>query len=115
LLEGRPLSAYLAEGAPHSAAELARIFLAIMDGVAAVHGAGVVHRDLKPDNVFMIRDEEGALVPKVLDFGVSKLYEPGRQQLTSLGMTMGTPFYMAPEQVTDSRDVDARADVYSLG
>ncbi len=115
LLEGRPLSAYLAEGAPHSGAELARIFLAIMDGVAAVHGAGVVHRDLKPDNVFMIRDEEGALVPKVLDFGVSKLYEPGRQQLTSLGMTMGTPFYMAPEQVTDSREVDARADVYSLG
>ena len=115
LLDGRSLSAHLAEDAPHPCVEIARVFLAIMDGVAAVHGAGVVHRDLKPDNVMMIRDEEGSLVPKVLDFGVSKLYEPGRQQLTSLGMTMGTPFYMAPEQVTDSRNVDARADVYSLG
>jgi serine/threonine protein kinase len=54
-------------------------------------------------------------VPKVLDFGVSKLYEPGRQQLTALGMTMGTPYYMAPEQMTDSASVDVRADVFSIG
>ncbi len=113
LLDGEPMSDFLARG-PHPPEEIVRIFLAIMDGVAAVHGAGVVHRDLKPDNVFLVPGD-GGLIPKVLDFGVSKLYEPDRQQITALGMTMGTPYYMAPEQVTDSRSVDVRADVYSLG
>lgn len=114
LLDGVPLSDHL-ERELRPVEEIAGIFLAIMDGVAAVHGAGVVHRDLKPDNVFMSRGEDGALAPKVLDFGVSKLYEPGRAQITTLGMTMGTPYYMAPEQMSDSRAVDVRADVYSLG
>ncbi len=113
LLEGEPLSEHLARG-PHAPDTIARIFLGIMDGVAAVQQLGVVHRDLKPDNVFLLPDA-GGLRPKVLDFGVSKLFEPGRQQITTHGMTMGTPFYMAPEQVTDSGSVDARADVYSLG
>jgi len=92
------------------------LFLAIMDGVSAVHERGVVHRDLKPDNIFLVASRTGgAGVPKVLDFGISKLKEPGLRELTTLGTVMGTPFYMAPEQVTNSRDVDARADVYSLG
>ncbi len=114
LLEGEPLSEHL-ERELQPIEEIVRIFLAIMDGVAAVHGAGVVHRDLKPDNVYLARGEDGVLAPKVLDFGVSKLYEPGRAQITTLGMTMGTPYYMAPEQMSDSRAVDVRADVYSLG
>ncbi|HEY8427562.1 MAG TPA: serine/threonine-protein kinase [Sandaracinaceae bacterium] len=114
LLEGEPLREWL-ERELRPVPEIVRIFLAIMDGVAAVHEAGVVHRDLKPDNVFLVLGEDGLVSPKVLDFGVSKLYEPDRQALTTLGMTMGTPYYMAPEQVTDSHGVDARADVYSLG
>ncbi len=114
LLEGEPLGAYLTHEL-RTIEEIVRLFLGIMDGVAAVHDAGVVHRDLKPDNVFLVMGEEGLLVPKVLDFGVSKLYEPGRQQITTVGMMMGTPYYMAPEQVTDSRGDDARADVYSIG
>ena len=92
------------------------LFLAIMDGVSAVHERGVVHRDLKPDNIFLVASRTGGSgIPKVLDFGISKLKEPGLRELTTLGTVMGTPFYMAPEQVTNSRDVDARADVYSLG
>ncbi len=114
LLEGERLTDYLARG-PYPVDLIIRMFLSIMDGVAAVQAAGVVHRDLKPDNVFLVTDEDGSLRPKVLDFGVSKLAEPGRRKLTALGMTMGTPYYMAPEQMTDSASVDSRADVFSLG
>ncbi len=112
-LEGESLGARLMRG-PMRVNDAVTLFLAFMDGVAAVHARGVVHRDLKPDNIFLA-DQRAGVVPKVLDFGISKLKEPGLKELTSLGTVMGTPFYMAPEQVTNTRDVDARADVYSLG
>jgi serine/threonine-protein kinase len=115
LLEGESLGDRLERGAL-PVDEAISVFLGIMDGVAAVHAHGVVHRDLKPDNVFLTRAREGRPSdPKVLDFGISKLKEPGLRELTSLGTVMGTPYYMAPEQVTNTRDVDERADVYSLG
>jgi len=77
-----------------------------------------VHRDLKPDNLFMVRDPEalGGERPKLLDFGIAKLGDdiPNRLQ-TRTGQVIGTPLYMSPEQCKGASDVDHRADVYSLG
>ncbi len=116
LLEGETLAERLERG-PLGVTDAVELFLKVLDGVAAVHDRGVVHRDLKPENVFLSRTDDGTEgVPKVLDFGVSKLKHPGQQkELTVLGSVMGTPYYMAPEQMMSAKDVDARADVYSLG
>lgn len=90
------------------------IVVQICDGLAAVHGLGVVHRDLKPDNIIIVPTAEGDLV-KLLDFGIAKLMsdeEPGPD--TEAGTMLGTPAYMSPEQAGGS-PVDARSDIYSLG
>ncbi len=118
-LEGRAFSELIEEGR-RPVREIVDIVAQVMSGVAAVHDEGVVHRDLKPDNIYMQMIPEDPLhpgIPKVLDFGVSKLKEQGgvSSKLTAMGMVMGTPYYMAPEQVTDTSGVDQRADVYSLG
>ncbi len=114
LLEGEMLSAAIARGdlAP---ASVARIFLSMLRGVAAAHALGIVHRDLKPDNVFLARSDHGRPGgAKVLDFGISKL-KMQEGELTAAGVFVGSPYYMAPEQIADSRSVDVRADVYSVG
>ncbi len=87
----------------------------ILAGVAHAHAQGLVHRDLKPANI-MLAVEGGTLVPKVMDFGLAKLLEgePGSAR-TRTGSTMGTPHYMSPEQVSDSKNVDGRTDVFALG
>ncbi|MEZ4322671.1 MAG: protein kinase [Myxococcota bacterium] len=87
----------------------------ILDGVAHAHAQGLVHRDLKPANI-MLSLEGSMLVPKVTDFGLAKLLEgdTGRAA-TRTGSTMGTPHYMSPEQVSDSKNVDHRTDVFALG
>ncbi len=89
----------------------------IADALEAAHKAGIVHRDLKPENVFLLDGAEGAGDRiKLFDFGIAKLmtnwHTPDHK--TAPGMVMGTPFYMAPEQM-EGREVDARADIYSLG
>jgi serine/threonine protein kinase len=89
------------------------------DAVASAHAVGIIHRDLKPANLFLARGPEGESMIKVLDFGISKSIEQlphGRSQsLTDVGAVLGSPRYMAPEQVRDVRHVDARADLWSLG
>ena len=91
------------------------LFAGILAGVQTAHLAGLVHRDLKPANVLLAHTAEG-FVPKVTDFGLAKLmvHEPGMAH-TRAGISMGTPSYMAPEQIRDARSVDQRADVWSLG
>lgn len=94
------------------------LFLRICDAVHYAHTKGVIHRDLKPNNILVMRSEEKAH-PKVIDFGVAKLVEAGLvpdTQQTLQGLVVGTPQYMSPEQALPrGRVVDARADVYSLG
>ncbi|HEX5657416.1 MAG TPA: serine/threonine-protein kinase [Polyangiales bacterium] len=120
LLHGEPLSELLMRG-PQDPTEFVRMMMPVLRGVYAAHRVGVVHRDLKPDNIFMCRDPHGEIrEPKVLDFGISKLasdnnlLEPG-VELTREGTVFGTPQYMAPEQMRDARIADARSDVYALG
>ncbi|MDI1447662.1 serine/threonine-protein kinase [Polyangium sp. 6x1] len=92
----------------------------VLQGLAAAHAARVVHRDIKPANLFLARGPNGALTVKILDFGIAKVRsEPlGLAQTTDLTVTgnlLGSPLYMSPEQVQNSRDVDHRTDLWSLG
>jgi serine/threonine protein kinase len=94
-------------------AEVDTLAAGLFDAVEAAHTAGIVHRDLKPANV-LLAVGPSALVPKVADFGLVKVLE-GDDGATRSGMSMGTPSYMAPEQIEDAKRVDTRADVWSLG
>ncbi len=90
--------------------------LQMLSGLESAHHIGVVHRDLKPDNVFIVPATGGPLL-KLIDFGIAKLRAATEFQkgLTRAGVVMGTPEYMAPEQLFAANDVDHRADLYSLG
>lgn len=114
LIEGPTLEQRLAQG-PLDLLDLDAFGRAILSGVAAAHAQGMVHRDLKPANV-LLAPEGRRFIPKVADFGLAKLLgdEPSVGH-TRTGAVMGTPLYMAPEQVKDAKHVDARADVFALG
>ncbi|MBT3220758.1 MAG: serine/threonine-protein kinase [Proteobacteria bacterium] len=87
----------------------------VIRGVAAAHRFGTVHRDLKPANI-MLAIRDGALIPKITDFGLVKILNTETDgQLSRTGFGMGTPSYMAPEQIENAKGVDERADVFSLG
>jgi serine/threonine protein kinase len=115
-LEGEDLARHVqSKGGRLSAAEALEILIPVAEAVGHAHAQGVVHRDLKPENVFLARSD-GRVVPKLLDFGLSRIrVAPGEIRATATGMTMGSPAYMSPEQIEGSKDLDARADVWSLG
>jgi eukaryotic-like serine/threonine-protein kinase len=101
-------------GKPLSVPEALTLTDQIASGLAATHHEGVVHRDLKPGNVF-VQHEHGAAHARIFDFGLSLGPSSSAGRLTLSGVTFGTPQYMAPEQIRDARKVDARTDLYSLG
>ena len=117
LLEGLELSAIVARDGPFVVERLADVMLPVLSAVAAAHDAGVLHRDLKPDNIFITRRRPHGEHPVLLDFGISKFDAGERAQpLTAAGELLGTPPYMAPEQVTSGMSFfDARSDQYALG
>ncbi len=115
-LEGESLAARIARVGRMPLVELADITRQIASVLEATHAEGITHRDLKPDNVYLIRDAElarGERV-KVLDFGIAKLSNAAGGPTATKG-SMGTPSYMSPEQWKSSARVDGRADIYSLG
>src|SRR5262245_50108137 len=119
LLSGSDLETHLAQCGRLSESEVASLALPIIAGMMAVHDAGVIHRDLKPSNIFLAAGPDGEIIPKVLDFGVSKfndtLEEEQIQGRTKTREIIGTPTYMAPEALNGAREVGPRADQYALG
>jgi eukaryotic-like serine/threonine-protein kinase len=118
-LDGEPLEALLKDGQPMAAGLAYDVITQILQALAYAHGLGVVHRDLKPDNVVLLDGGQTPRRVKLLDFGLAKFLSPDDdpvkgEALTMLGMVMGTPLYMAPEQAA-GRSVDARVDVYAAG
>ncbi|MEZ4238786.1 MAG: serine/threonine-protein kinase [Myxococcota bacterium] len=113
-VDGPSMAALLAvhQPTPEQIDELAR---GMLKGVRAAHAAGLIHRDIKPANVLLAQTDDGYL-PKITDFGLAKSLDGNAAAVqTRTGVVMGTPSYMAPEQFRNTRSVDARADVYSLG
>jgi serine/threonine protein kinase len=86
----------------------------IAKALAKAHSAGIVHRDVKPDNVYLAKGDDGECVPKLVDFGIAKRATEGELRLTKTSVAMGTPFYMPPEQAMGARDVTAAADQYAF-
>jgi serine/threonine protein kinase len=116
-LEGSDLGQVLTEQGPMDTEGAADWIMQACEAVAEAHSLGIVHRDLKPENLFLTNTIGGTQKIKVLDFGVSKAMG-GASDLSNLTRTramLGSPLYMAPEQMRSSRDVDARADVWALG
>ncbi|MEO5730120.1 MAG: protein kinase [Byssovorax sp.] len=114
-LEGLTLAALGRREGQLEIREATRHLLEACDAIAEAHGLGIVHRDLKPGNLFLTRPREGARFIKVLDFGISKVDAPGELEMTRPGETMGSPSYMAPEQMLSLHDADERSDIWSLG
>jgi len=114
LLHGETLADVLRKRAPMPPGEVCDLLQPVSAALDAAHGAGVAHRDVKPENIFL-HDEGGVLRPKLLDFGVAKLSgdELG-EHATESGATVGTPSYMSPEQCV-GKGVDHRADIYAFG
>jgi serine/threonine protein kinase len=116
-LQGEDLAKLVARG-PLPIQTAIRYMIEVCEALAEAHALGVVHRDLKPNNLFVTRDTHGETRIKVLDFGISKWLEMPAgtaSDLTESNAVMGSPLYMSPEQVRASRDVDLRTDIWSAG
>ena len=120
LLKGETLSRFLERRRALELHEVATLLVPAMRALEAAHARGVVHRDLKPDNVFLVETSTGTIT-KVLDFGIAKILDPTglgsdtQGQATSTGSLLGTPHYMSHEQAMSEKNIDARTDVWSMG
>ncbi|HEY3998098.1 MAG TPA: protein kinase [Candidatus Xenobia bacterium] len=109
LLDGIPLSEYIKTTAPLSLAESRRLVMQLLRGLGAIHAVGVVHRDLKPQNIFLTTDG----VVKIMDFGIAR--KVGQKNITTTGTALGTPSFISPEQLLDTKRVDHRTDIFNVG
>jgi serine/threonine-protein kinase len=114
LLEGESLAQRLTMQRRVALPDALAIAIAIASGLEAVHAAGILHRDVKPENVFLAR-ADGRRVVKLLDFGLSRGLHWQTGKITRAGRAVGTPGYMSPEQARGRRDLDPRTDLYSVG
>jgi eukaryotic-like serine/threonine-protein kinase len=116
-VSGKALREVITERGALPIEEVVEITRQICAGLQVAHQQGIVHRDIKPDNLMLARDYDGTQVVKVLDFGIARLLEPGMTSMqTKSGIIMGTPYYMSPEQALGNtgEKIDARSDIYSL-
>ncbi len=113
-LQGSDLSQYLERVGPLPVEEAIEYVLQCCEALAEAHSLGIVHRDLKPANLFRIIRPDGTPAVKLLDFGISKV-TVADQSMTQTSSMMGSPLYMAPEQMTSAKHVDARADIWAVG
>ena len=115
LILGETVSALLGRETRVDAIRAVQMILPIADGLRVAHDKHIVHRDIKPDNVFLATDTLGRTQPKLLDFGIAKIdVTPHDGKLTQVGAVLGSPEYMSPEQAIGVEDVDERTDVWSL-
>ena len=117
-LEGKDLSRQVTEHGPFPIPEAAMLLLQACEALAEAHSLGIVHRDLKPANLFLTHRRDGSVCVKILDFGISKLTTPGTGpgfDMTGTTTVMGSPYYMSPEQMRSTRNVDMRTDIWALG
>jgi len=117
-LDGETLAERIKRASRLSVGEAVWVLSQACKGLAEAHRRGIVHRDVKPANIMLARKGDGALVTKILDFGIAKVADPRvavASELTSSQHALGTPRYMSPEQLTASSQVDARTDVWALG
>jgi serine/threonine-protein kinase len=115
-LDGADLGRLLASSGPMPASRAIHIIHQVLRGLGAAHAKGIVHRDMKPDNVIVVARDDNPDFVKILDFGISKIIaaQDAKVRLTATGAVVGTPIYMAPEQALAGA-VDHRADLYSVG
>jgi serine/threonine protein kinase len=115
LLHGETLGQRILRRQQLDVTETASLLLPAVSAIGTAHERGIVHRDVKPDNIFLAKADRGEVV-KVLDFGIAKLtLQDGEPGVTETGSTLGTPCYMAPEQAAAEKDLDHRVDVWALG
>jgi len=110
LLEGEDLDVKIKKNVPLSDNEINNIFSQTLSAFEYAHSKGIVHRDIKPGNIYILPN--GTV--KILDFGIAKLFGQGNE-MTQTGTQMGTPIYMSPEQIRGEKSIDHRSDIYSLG
>ena len=113
-LDGNDLNQILRHHGPQQPAIVVDLMLQACEGIAEAHALGIVHRDIKPSNFFITRRPDGSMLLKILDFGISKT-PVGYGDLTGTQTVIGTPSYMAPEQMKSGRDADPRSDIWSIG
>lgn len=114
-LDGCDLKEIVKKQGPLSVEETVTYLLQVCDAIAEAHAAGIVHRDLKPANLFLTQRPNGSPCVKVLDFGISKVSGPEEVDLTGTGAMFGSPLYMSPEQISKTKSVDARTDIWAMG
>jgi serine/threonine-protein kinase len=115
LLEGLDLGRILQDQGQLAGAEAVDLVLQACDALAEAHSLGIIHRDIKPTNLFVTHRRDGSPLLKVLDFGISKAQSTAELSLTQTSSMLGTPAYMSPEQMRSARNADARSDIWSLG
>jgi serine/threonine-protein kinase len=117
-LEGTPLSDIIAEGTKFSSTDAATLMLPTVSALALAHDEGIVHRDFKPANIFLVAGHDGTITPKVVDFGLARPLVPiahDRSHRTNEMVISGTPIYMSPERVRVESHGDFASDVWSIG
>jgi serine/threonine-protein kinase len=116
LLEGEGLDEKLRREGTVAPEMLMEMLVGVARALELAHAQGIIHRDLKPANIFVTRGHNGQPIAKILDFGISKMFDTGHNfTLTRTGTVVGSPAYMSPEQAAGKEDIDGRADVWSLG